>query len=115
MSFLWLAKANAAAPNDPSLVRDASRAALDVGRAEEAIELCRAAVAFDPDSPELVRNLALAHCLAGEDAEAKRCAALAVELDATDSVSARVLDLIRDVAAGERARPRTLLELFPRD
>ena len=43
--------------------------------AEEALALCRAAVAFGPDDSVLVRNLAVAHCLAGEDMEAGRCAA----------------------------------------
>ena len=31
MAFLWFAKANAERPNHPDLVRDASRAAMDVG------------------------------------------------------------------------------------
>jgi tetratricopeptide (TPR) repeat protein len=113
VAFLWFAKANAERPNHPDLVRDAGRAAMDIGRAEEALALCRAAVAFGPDDPVLVRNLALAHCLAGEDMEAGRCAAQAVQLDPDDIVSATVLDLVRDVAAGRRGRPRTLTEVFP--
>ena len=31
MAFLWFAKANAERPNHPDLVRDAGRAAMDVG------------------------------------------------------------------------------------
>jgi Flp pilus assembly protein TadD len=113
MAFLWFAKANAERPNHPDLVRDAGRAAMDIGRAEEALALCREAVAFGQDDPVLVRNLALAHCLAGEDTEAGRCAAQAVYLDPDDIVSATVLDLVRDVAVGRRGRPRTLTEVFP--
>ncbi len=113
MAFLWFAKANAAKPHDPGLVRDAGRAALDIGRAEESLALCREAVTFWSDDPVLVRNLALAHCLAGEDLEAERCAAEAVQLDPTDSISVTVLDLIRDVALGRRERPTTILEAFP--
>ncbi len=112
MAFVWFAKANTERPNHPDLVRDAGRAAMEIGRAEEALALCRAAVAFGPDDPVLVRNLALAHCLAGEDMEAGRCEAQTVQLDRDDIDSAMVLDLVRDVVAGRRRRPRTLKEVF---
>ena len=111
----WFAKAHTLKPEQPDVAREAGIAALDLGRASEALALCRAAVACSPDDPGLVCNLALAHCLAGDDAEAARCVAEAAERDPTDTVTANVQHFIGEVAAGRRVRPRSLQEAFPRE
>ena len=106
LAFAWFAKAHAVKPDQPDVAREAGLAALDIGRVEEALALCRAAVKLSPDDPGLVANLALAYCLAGEDSEAERFAADAVERDPSDRVSAVVLDFVRNVASGGRDAPR---------
>jgi Flp pilus assembly protein TadD len=83
-----------------------------LGRAEEALALCRSAVSGRPADAGLVCNLALAYCLAGQDAEAERCAADAAGHDTSDGISYAVLGLIRDVAAGKRPRPKQIREEF---
>jgi len=110
----WFAKAHALKPDQPDVAREAGIAALDLGRAADALAFCRAAVACSPDDPGLVCNLALAHCLAGDDAEAVRCVTVAAERDPADTVTATVQHFIGEVAAGRRARPRSLQEAFPR-
>jgi tetratricopeptide (TPR) repeat protein len=112
-AFDWFARAHAINPEQPDVAREAGIAAMDSGRLEEALALCRSAVASRPDEPGLVCNLALAHCLAGQDAEAEQCAAEAVRRDPSDSISATVLGFVRDVASGKRPRPKRLCEVFP--
>jgi len=112
-ALLWFTKAHEIQPDQPDVAREASVAALDLGRIDEALALCRSAVASRPGDPGLVCNLALAHCLAGEDAEAGRRAAEAVAGDPTDKISATVLKFVGDVASGKRPRPKRLLDAFP--
>jgi Flp pilus assembly protein TadD len=114
-AFDWFVKAHSLKPDQPDVAREAGIAALDLGRAEAALTLCRAAVACGPDDPGLVCNLALAHCLAGDDAEAVRCVTQAAERDPADPVTATVRHFIREVASGKRPRPRSLQEAFPRE
>jgi Flp pilus assembly protein TadD len=112
-AFDWFAKAHAISPDQPDVAREASIAALDIGRVADALALCRAALASKPNDPGLVCNLALAHCLAGQDEEAERCAAEATRCDPTDEISATVLEFVLDVASGKKVRPRKLCEVFP--
>jgi tetratricopeptide (TPR) repeat protein len=113
IAFDWFARAHGINPNQPDVAREAGVAALDAGLINEALALCRAAVANGPDDPGLICNLALAHCLAGQDAEAERCAAEAAARDPADAISANVLAFVREVASGARRRPRRLTEAFP--
>jgi len=108
LAFAWFAKAHAFKPDQPDVAREAGIAALDIGRVEDALALCRAAVVLSPGDPGLLANLALAYCLAGEDAEAERCAAEAVYRNRNDCVSATVLGFVRDVASEVRERPKSL-------
>jgi tetratricopeptide (TPR) repeat protein len=112
-AFDWFARAHAIRPGQPDLAREGGIAALLLGRAEEALTLCRAAVSGKPDDAGLVCNLALAYCLAGQDADAELCAADAAGHDTSDGISYTVLGFIREVAAGKRQRPRQLSEAFP--
>jgi Flp pilus assembly protein TadD len=96
------------------VAREAGIAALDIGRVQEALTLCRAAVANSPDDAGLVCDLALAYCLADDDAEAQRCVAEAVRRDPRDRISATVHSFIQDVAWGRRNRPWKLSEAFSR-
>lgn len=113
MAFDWFVKAHAINPDQPDVAREASIAALDIGRVADSLTLCQAALASKPSDPGLVCNLALAHCLAGQDEEAERCAAEAVDRDQADKISATVLAFVRDVASGKKARPKKLCEVFP--
>ena len=111
----WFTRAHAINPSHPDVAREAGIAALDLGRVEEALAFCLAAVASHPDDPGLVCNLALAHCLAGQDTDALRCVAEAADRDPSDTMTATVNHFISQVAAGKTPRPRTLQDAFPRD
>ncbi len=105
-AFDWFAKAHAINPDQPDVAREASIAALDIGRVAEALALCRAALASKPGDSGLVCNLALAHCLAGQDEDAEKCAAEATGSDPSDEISANVLAFVRDVGSGRKRGPR---------
>jgi tetratricopeptide (TPR) repeat protein len=113
VAFDWFAKAHAINPDQPDVAREASIAALDIGRVREALGLCRSALASKPADPGLVCNLALAHCLAGQDNEAEKCATEATCADPSDEISATVLAFVRDVASGKKTRPKKLCVVFP--
>src|SRR5688572_22128014 len=66
-SLEWLRKAHAVNPGQPDVAREAGLAALDCAEPADAVELCSAAVANNPDDPGLVANLALAFMLNGDD------------------------------------------------
>jgi tetratricopeptide (TPR) repeat protein len=113
-AFEWFVKAHTFNPEQPDVAREAGIAAFDLGRAADALALCRTAVACEPDDPGLVCNLALTLCLIGNDAEAVRCVSAAAERDPTDVVTKVVHHFIGEVAAGTRPRPQSLQEVFPR-
>lgn len=111
-AFDWFSEAHVINPDQPDVTRETGIAALEIGRVKEALELCRAAATSKPDDLGLICNLALALCLAGQDLEAEKYAASAVERDPSDSISATVLGLVREVASGKRQRPKQLSEVF---
>ena len=109
----WLLRAHTIHPDQLDVAREASLAALDLGRREQALKLCEHAVKLMPQDPGLVCNLALAHCLAGNDGEAIRHVNEAALRDPSDPVTAIVKHFITQVAAGELKRPKDLREVFP--
>ena len=76
------------------------------------VPISTAAIDNDPDNAGLVANLALAHMLNEEDTHAVECAERAARTAPDDEISHNVLALVRDVAAGRRPRPKTLLDAF---
>lgn len=112
VAFEWFAKAHAIQPDQPDVAREASIAALDIGKVAEALTLCRSALASKPDDPGLMCNLALAHCLAGHDNEAREYATASADSDPSDVISANVLAFVLDVASGKIKRPKKLCEVL---
>jgi Flp pilus assembly protein TadD len=111
VTLRWFATAFAMTPDHPDVAREAGIAAMELGRAAEALEFCLAAVANRPDDAGLVCNLALAYCLAGNDSDALRCAIQAAERDPADVVTLSVRDFVTQVASGRRKRPKSYLDV----
>jgi tetratricopeptide (TPR) repeat protein len=112
-SLNWFARAHDINPTHPDVAREAGLAALDCGKASLAVRFCSAAANNDPGNAGLVANLALAHMLNGDDTNAVECAERAVRATPEDEISRAVLEFVRAVADGRRARPRRLLDAFP--
>lgn len=112
-AYQWFVLAHEIKPTQPDVAREASLAALDISLIDEAIELCRRAVASSPSDSGLVCNLALAYCLAGRDVDAEKCVVEASSRDPADEITSTVLLFIRDIASGKRNRPKRLCDVFP--
>jgi tetratricopeptide (TPR) repeat protein len=112
-SLQWFARAHSINPTQPDVAREAGLAALDCGDTVLAIRFCSAAADNDPGNAGLVANLALAHMLSGDDTHAIECAERAVCTTPGDEISRTVLEFVRAVADGRRARPKRLLDAFP--
>lgn len=112
-SLQWFARAHDINPTHPDVAREAGLAALDCGNAGLAVRFCSAAADNDPGNAGLVANLALAHTLSGDDTNAIECAERALRVTPDDEISRTVLEFVRAVADGRRARPKKLLDAFP--
>ena len=76
-----------------------------VGLADEGLEVSRALHARFPDDVALHSNLALALLLGGDLGEAQAVAEAAQRREPGDAVTRNLVGYIRDVRAGNRARP----------
>jgi tetratricopeptide (TPR) repeat protein len=114
LELSWFRRAQRLAPTEPDVCREAGRAAMNAGRAEEAIGFCRSAIEASPDDPGLKANLALALVLAGKHDEAQNAAREVATANPQDEVSRLVLQVIGDIRAGKLPQPRTLRELEAR-
>lgn len=104
-------RADKAHPGHPDVNREASLAAMELGRPEDAIPYCRSAIAAKPDEPGLRANLALALLFSGQVAEADAIAREALRRDRSDQITRRIMKLCADVASGRRACPRHRREI----
>src|SRR5205823_1792956 len=77
-------------PDQPDVAREASIAAMDLGRPEEAVVYCEQALRAEPDDPGLRANLALALLFSGKPQEAHAVAEEALRRNPADEISARI-------------------------
>lgn len=93
-------------PSNPDLPREASIAAMDLGKVSQAVEYSEEALNRAPVNPGLLCNHAVNLMVMGRDEEALQNIERAMELDPGDEININVHALIKAVASGERRRPR---------
>jgi tetratricopeptide (TPR) repeat protein len=98
-------------PDQPDVAREASIAAMDLGRPEEAVVYCRRALQAEPDDPGLRANLGLALLFSGKPEEARVVAEEALRQNPADEITARILAIIGEVLAGTRPCPHHVRDL----
>ena len=102
----WFARAHRVNPTHEDVAREASIAAMEAGRPEEAIPYCERAIESDPDEPGLRSNLALALLFSGRPRDAQAVAAEALRRDPSDAIIRTIVGIIDEVIAGARPCPR---------
>jgi len=103
---------------DPDQVdgcRELCHVYLELGLGDRALPLARRAVELRPDDSGLQCNLAVALLLAGDIDAARATSSAALTRDPSDAVCQLVRQVIDDVDAGLRPRPRTLAQLEGRE
>lgn len=104
-SLSWFTRAHHINPDQPDVAREASIAAMEVGRPEEAIPFCERAIEANPDDPGLRANLALALLFSGKSKEAHSVAKEALVRDSADAITAYLVRIIEEVLNGSRPCP----------
>jgi tetratricopeptide (TPR) repeat protein len=110
-AFAWFSRAHRIKPDQPDAAREASIAAMDLGRPEEAIPFCESAIKAKPDDPGLRANLALAYLFSGKPGEARTLSQEALARDPADSITAQLVGIIEEVLSGKRPCPHHVKDL----
>ena len=107
----WFARAHLVRPDQPDVAREASIAAMELGRVDEAVRYCERALQAQPADPGLLANLGLALLLTGRPTDAHAKLLLAQRFGPSDAITANLLRIVREVVAGSRSCPRTIADL----
>ncbi len=110
-SLAWFARAHRVNPDQPDVAREASIAAMEVGRPEEAIPFCERAIEANADDPGLRANLALALLFSDRPREAQAIAREALSRDPADAITAQLVRIIDEVVNGTRPCPHHARDL----
>jgi Flp pilus assembly protein TadD len=104
----WFSKANELEPSNPDILREGALCAMKIGKGIIAVQMAASAVELKPGDPGLVSNLALALLIDNRIDEARRMAREAVQAHPEGKIAKAVEQLIEDVHAGRRPRPKTV-------
>jgi tetratricopeptide (TPR) repeat protein len=107
----WFAWAHRVNPVQPDAAREASIAAMELGRSEEAIPFCERAIEAKPEDPGLKANLALALLFSEKPTEARTIAKEALRRDPADATTAYLARIIDEVIDGKRPCPHHAKDL----
>lgn len=110
-SLNWFARAHRVNPEQVDVAREASIAAMEVGRPAEAIPFCECAIENNPNDPGLRANFALALLFSERPLEARHVAAEALQRDPADAITAQIVRFITEVLDGKRPCPHHLRDL----
>lgn len=94
-----------------SIPRELSGACLELGRADEAVEVGQKAAALKPDNSESLGNLACAYLVAARLDEASTTISAALKLAPDDSVNRSLKQVIENVKSGAIPQPSRLSDL----
>jgi tetratricopeptide (TPR) repeat protein len=103
-------RAHAVEPTQPDGCRELGSVLLELDRADEALPIVQRALELRPEDAGLKCNVALVRLLTGDVAGARAQASAALARDPGDEITRALVAMIDDVAAGRRARPRSLAE-----
>lgn len=103
----WLARAYQANPSQLDVAREASMAAMNLGRNHDAIAYAHRALQIAPADAGLHSNLALAFLLAGKIPQAQESIAQALTVSPHDKISISVAEMIHHFSTSGNAPPNT--------
>jgi tetratricopeptide (TPR) repeat protein len=107
----WFARAHRINPDQADVAREAAIAAMELGRAEEAIPFCERAIEANAEDPGLQANLALALLFSGKPGDARAVAQAALARDPGDQITAHLARIVEEVLSGTRPCPRHVRDL----
>ena len=91
--------------------REFASVCLELGKADEAVQIGQTAAALKPDNPETLGNLACAYLIAARIPEAVTTIKAALKLHSEDRINVQLQRIINEVAKGERPQPRRMSDL----
>lgn len=101
------AQAWALNPGSRDVGRELGIALTELGEFEAALEICRELVTNHPGDPGLIANFGLALLMVGDVKHAQTRIQEALSLDPSDPITAFLDRRIAEIAAGQRAIPKT--------
>jgi tetratricopeptide (TPR) repeat protein len=107
----WFARAHRVNPDQPDVAREASIAAMETSRPQDAVAYCERAIETNPDDAGLRANLALALLFSGKPTEARAVGADALRRDPADQITTQLVAIIDEVLAGARPCPHHTRDL----
>jgi tetratricopeptide (TPR) repeat protein len=106
-SFAWLERAYQIHPSQPDVAREASMAAMNLGKHDAAISYAHRAVQIESANAGLRANLALAYLLAGSLPKAREAMDSSLAADPSDKISRTVEIMIHHFIESGVAPPPT--------
>ncbi|MDF1661316.1 MAG: hypothetical protein P1V97_06070 [Planctomycetota bacterium] len=91
--------------------RELAGACLELGKAQEAVEIGQKAAALHPDDPESLGNLACAYLFAAMLPQAEKTVNAALKLAPEDPINLHIQQTIKDVQSGTTPQPSKLADL----
>lgn len=99
-------------PEETATLKEWAGVCLALGHNDDALAICRKAVAVEPKNVELLGNLSVSQLLCGEVKQAQQTIEFALRLSDSDEVNNNLAKRIEQIARGERHHPKTLHELM---
>ncbi|NLX26069.1 MAG: hypothetical protein GXY61_08960 [Lentisphaerae bacterium] len=97
---------------NPDVARELMIECLNLGKADEGVQVAREALSLRPKESGLVANLALALLIQGNLDEAMFQIDKAISLDPSDEINKNVRSFILEVKSGQRKPPKTYHDLM---
>ena len=110
-ALTWFLRAHDCVPTHPAVALEVGYAAGRLGRHDIAVRVMQAANKEHPEDAALCLNLGLSQLMSARPADASETFARAVELEPQRDMNRRLLDLAREVVAGNLACPKNEAEI----
>ena len=110
-SLGWFEQACGCKPKDANVAREASIAAMDLGKPEKALKYCEEALILEPRDPGLQANMACASLMMEHYTEAQTYITTSLRAAPDDLVSKNVAALIDHVVRHKTQPPRSSAEM----
>jgi len=111
-AYTALRRAHELSTENESVPREFAGLCLDLGLAEEAIQVGLRAASLLPDNHETLGNLACAYIIGGKHSEATRTIDAALKLQPADRANQFLQKAIGDIISGRRPQPACLKDLM---